>query len=89
MRVVIDKATLKRHRACPDAYTSPEWSEQEQALVYEWPATIDRLLAKPAKANGTNSGLDQLEWLVRHKLVPMSAEEFEALKAAREEAPNG
>jgi hypothetical protein len=76
MRVVIDKATLKRHRACngswdPDgAIISPEWDAEQQALVYEdWSATAKRLLSSPA-------GTIQLEWLVAHKLVPMTVTEF-------------
>ncbi len=77
MRVAIDKATLKRNRACRAAYTSPEWNESEQALVYsDWAQTIKRLLSSPG-------GTDQLEWLVTHKLVPMTAEEFAEIKATR------
>jgi len=76
MEVVIEKATLKRHRACTAAYTSPEWDEKRQALVYTWPTSAHRLLA-------TIEGTDQLEWLVRHKLVPMTPEEFETAKSAR------
>lgn len=74
-RIVIDKATLKRHRACRDAYTSPEWDEKLQALVFaDWDKTVARLLAKGPK------GLEQLEWWVNHKLVPMTAEQFAAIK---------
>ena len=77
MRIVIDKATLKRHRACnrswgtDDSIVSPEWDAELQALVYEdWSATAKRLLSSPA-------GAIQLKWLVEHELVPMTATEFE------------
>ena len=74
MKVVIDKDTLKRHRACRAAYSSPEWDEEKQALIYsDWNATISRLLARPG-------GLDMIEWFVNHKLVPMTEAEFEMLK---------
>lgn len=70
MRVEIDKATLKRHRACGAAYISPEWDAEREVLVYaNWPDTVQRLLA-------SDEGVDQLEWLVRHKLVPMTESEF-------------
>jgi hypothetical protein len=77
VRVVIPKAELKRHRACNAAYTSPEWDVKEQALVYSdfWLTTV-RLLS-------TTEGTEQLEWLVNHKLVPMTKEEFVAKKAER------
>jgi hypothetical protein len=76
MRVVITRATLKQHRACSDAYISPEWDEKEDAIVFQdWNKTVERLLAKP---NGV--GLDQLDWYTAHKLVPMTRSEFEALK---------
>jgi hypothetical protein len=74
-RIVVDKATLKRHRACRAAYTSPEWDEKLQALVFnDWDKTVARLLAKGQE------GVDQLEWWVRQKLVPMTAEEFAKIK---------
>lgn len=79
MRVVIDKATLKRHRACNAAYTSPEWDEGLQALVYaDWDQSVERLIAMGPR------GWDHLEWHVRHKLVPMTMDEFTALRASRE-----
>ena len=74
-RIVIDKATLKNRRACPAAYTSPEWDEKLQALVFtDWDKTVARLLAKGQE------GLDQLEWWSRQKLVPLTPEQFAALK---------
>jgi len=77
MRVVLDNATLRRHRSCRAAYTSPEWNAELQALVYEdWDATVERLLKKP-------EGLEQIEWFVNHKLVPMTSDELAALKKAR------
>ena len=73
-RVVIDNATLRHHRSCRGAYTSPEWSEKEQALIYaDWDKTVTRLLKKPG-------GIDQIEWFVNHKLVPMTKDQFDALK---------
>ena len=77
MRVVIDNATLRRHRSCKGAYASPEWDEGEQALIYaDWERTVERLLSKG------QPGADELEWFVHHKLVPMTAEELVAAKAA-------
>jgi hypothetical protein len=81
MRVVLDKATLKRHRACRAAYSSPEWDAKLQVLVYEdWDATVERLLSKP-------EGLEQIEWFVNHKLVPMTSDEFAALKNTQGNLP--
>jgi hypothetical protein len=75
MRVRIDKAVLKRHRACTAAYTSVEWDEAQQALIYnDWEASIARLLSSP-------EGVKQLEWLVAHKLVPMTEAEFSEAKS--------
>ena len=74
-RVVITKSTLEQHRACLAAYISPEWDEKEQALIYsDWDKTVERHIAKGVE------GLGWLEWLVRHKLVPMTQEQFDALK---------
>jgi hypothetical protein len=76
MKVVIPRAVLKQNRACSAAYVSPEWDEKEDAIVFsDWDKTVQRLLAKP---NG--EGLDQLDWYVAHKLVPMTASEFAELK---------
>ena len=77
MRVVIPKATLKQHRACVAAYTSPEYDEGEQALVYaDWGKTVERHIAMGPE------GIFRLEWFVNHKLVPMTPEELAALKKA-------
>ncbi len=77
MRVIIDNATLRRHRSCRAAYSSPEWDAKSQTLVYEdWDATVERLLKNP-------EGLETIEWFVNHKLVPMTSDEFAALKKAR------
>lgn len=76
MRVVIDKATLKRHRSC-DATVSPSWDPEQQALVYEdWSAAAENFLA-------TADGIFRLQWLVAHKLVPMTEKEFAEAKSAR------
>lgn len=73
VRVVIDKATLKRHRACDAAYTSPEWDESLQALVYaDLDRSVQRLLAMG------DEGVKHLRWHVRHKLVPMTEIDLEA-----------
>lgn len=85
--VVIGRATLKRHRACADAYTSPEFDKERDALVYaDFDKSVERLLAKPANKDAKGKiigrpGLDQLEWFVNHGLVPMTREQFDALKA--------
>jgi hypothetical protein len=77
VRVVIDNAALRRNRSCKGAYTSPEWDESAQALVYsDWDATVKRLLDKG------QLGADELEWFIHHKLVPMTMAEFIAAKAA-------
>jgi len=79
--VIIDKATLKRHRACRAAYTSPEWDSVREALVYkDWDATVQRHLEMGFDANGVHIGLFRLEWFVNHGLVPMTREELRALK---------
>lgn len=75
MRVVIPKSTLKQHRACRDAYVSPEWDEGEQALVYaDWGKTVERHVAMGPE------GLFRLEWFVTHGLVPMTVDELAELK---------
>ncbi len=61
MKITIDRDTLKRHRACRAAYSSPEYDEKLQALVYsDWDATVQRLLARPG-------GLEMIEWFVNLK----------------------
>ena len=46
-----------------------------QALVYsDWDKTVQRLLKKG------QDGIDQIEWFVNHTLVPMTKEQFDALK---------
>lgn len=80
MRVVIPVATLKQHRACRDAYISPEWNEAEQALIYEnWDATVERCLATTGSDASRHVGVSWLTWLVRHKLVPMTKEALDKL----------
>ena len=74
-KVVIDNATLRHHRSCRAVYTSPEWDAKLQALVYpDWDKTVARHVAMG------KDGFDRLEWLVNHKLVPMTKEQFDALK---------
>lgn len=77
MRVVIDNATLRKHRSCKGVYTRKEWDPKLQAIVYpDWDASVEELLSTPL-------GLERLEWYVTHKLVPMTMTEFVAAKAAR------
>ena len=74
MRVVIKKETLKLRRACDAAYTSPEWDETLQALVYsDFDKTVKRLMSTP-------EGVKHLAWHVHHKHVPMTQVQFESLK---------
>jgi len=74
-RVVLPRALLKQHRACRAAYTSPEWDEKEQALIYsDWAKTVERHIAMGQE------GLDRLQWFVNHKLVPMTQAELDAIK---------
>ena len=75
MQVIITKAQLEANRACKAYLTSPEWNGE--ALVYsDWDATVKRLLT-------TRSGTVYLDYLVAHGLVPMTKDEFVALKKAR------
>jgi hypothetical protein len=75
VRVVIDNATLRRHRSCKGAYTNREWDAEAQALIFpDWEASVTELLSTP-------KGIRRLEWYVTHKLVPMTMEEFIAAKA--------
>ena len=77
MRVVIPNETLRRHRSCRMVYTSPFWSEVENALVFpDWDDAVKNYFMV------LSDGLERLEWHVRHKLVPTTAEEFDALKKA-------
>lgn len=77
MRVVIDNATLRRHRSCKGAYTNPEWDAEAQALIFpDWEASVEQLLSDP-------KGLARLEWYVSQRLVPMTMSEFLTAKAAR------
>lgn len=77
MQVVIPKSSLEKHGACPAYLDSPEWDVGQQALVYaDWHATADRLMS-------TRKGASHLGWLVDHKLVPMTMEEFLQVKQAR------
>ena len=74
MEVVIDNATLRRHRSCRGAYTDPEWDAERQALVIkDWDATVKRLLS-------SKEGREKLEWRVSHGLVPMTKIELAAAK---------
>jgi hypothetical protein len=75
VRVVIDNATLRRHRSCKGAYTNREWDAEAQALIFpDWEASVTELLSTP-------KGRDRLEWYVHHKLVPMTKDEFIAARA--------
>lgn len=76
MRVVIDNATLRKHRSCKAVYSNPEWRADLQALVLEdFDKSVERYLSTP-------KGVEHLAWHVRHKLVPMTEEQFEAAKKA-------
>lgn len=73
MEVIIDNATLRRHRSCKGAYTDLEWDEERQAIVIkDWDATVKRLLTTP-------DGIEKLKWSVRHKIVPMTDIELTAI----------
>lgn len=82
MRVVIKLSELRAHNPCGAFHLdSPEWDEQEQALVYpDWDATVARHLAMGP------TGVVRLEWLVARKLVPMTTAQ---LAAARKAHANG
>ena len=78
MRVVIPNETLRRHRSCSAVYTSPFWDTAENALVFpDW----EKALAEYFVPMG-HEGFFRLGWHVRHGLVPMTADEFAALKKA-------
>jgi hypothetical protein len=75
VRVVIDNATLRRHRSCKGAYTNREWDADAQALIFsDWAASVTELLSTP-------KGLARLEWYVHHGLVPMTKDEFISAKS--------
>lgn len=77
MQVVISKNQLEAVKACPVYLDSPEWDQEQNALVYaDWEASAARLLS-------TRSGTSYLQFLVSRELVPMTAEEFEVARAAR------
>jgi hypothetical protein len=76
--VAITKADLDAKKPCAPWYLdSPEWDEDQEALVYkDFDATVDRLMA-------TDAGRDRLRWLIRNALVPMKSNEFKAKIAGR------
>lgn len=72
--VIITKAQLEAIPACKAYLASPEWNGE--ALVYsDWDATAARL-------QETRIGMRYLNWLVDNKLVPMSREEYDVVRAA-------
>ncbi len=78
MQVVVTKDQLVRNRACSAYMRSPEWDAEAQALVYtNWSKTVKRLLS-------TRKGISFLDWLVIHKLVPMTAEDLARARANQE-----
>jgi len=84
MSFIITKAQLDEHHACDAYLRSPEWDPAQQALVFtDWPKSVAWRLS-------TRTGTHNLDWLVAHKLVPMTKEEFiaarSAARAAREAA---
>jgi len=77
MQVTIPKSRLEEEHACKDYFDSPEWNGE--ALVYaDWDQTVARLMT-------TRQGVLHLSWLVSHKLVPMSIEEFAAIRRTHPE----
>jgi hypothetical protein len=75
MQVVITKTQLEAFKACDAYFKSPEWNGE--ALVYpDWEKTVDRLMS-------TGPGVTYLGFLVAKKLVPLTKDEFKALRAAR------
>lgn len=78
MRVVIPNETLRRHRSCRAVYSSPYWNKAENALVFpDWQDAVTNYFVPMGQ-----EGFDRLEWHVRHKLVPMTLDEFSELKKA-------
>lgn len=77
MQVVITIARLKGSNACSVYLDSPEWDNEQQALVYtDWEASVARLLS-------TRAGTAHLSFLVSRELVPMTREEFKTVLTAR------
>lgn len=77
MQVVITEGQLKASKACPVYLDSPEWDNEQRALVYaDWSATVERL-------SSTRSGTGYLQFLVSRALVPMTDEDFKTAFAAR------
>lgn len=73
MQVVITKAQLEAVPACQAYLKSPEWNGE--ALVYaDWNATVKRLLS-------SGYGITYLGFLVKNKLVPLTVNEFRALRS--------
>lgn len=81
MRVVIPGSVLVQRRACRARFAAdcPWWDAKQDALVYEnWDqSVIDHYL----KARVGGAGM--LQWLVRHELVPMTMDEFNAATAEK------
>lgn len=74
-QVIITKDQIEKGGPCaPFHLESPEWDEEQQALVYkDWEATAKRLSA-------TKEGLTQLAWLVGRNLVPMDRLELRKVR---------
>ncbi|MGH3303684.1 MAG: hypothetical protein ACRDOK_18795 [Streptosporangiaceae bacterium] len=80
MQVIIPKSSLVKYHACAAAYSSPEWSDAKEALVYpDWSASVERMMSTPM-------GRSHLDWLIVHKLVPMTAAEFFEVRKIRRQA---
>jgi len=78
VRVVISNETLRWHRSCKAVYTSPFWDAKENALVFpDWDDAVKNYFVPMG-----HEGFFRLEWHVNHGLVPMTKDEFDALKAA-------
>ena len=80
MRVVIPESALKRARTCGAHLNAdcPWWDAAEHALVYpNWDEAVEHYLTARDK------GVAMLEWLVRHKLVPMTPAELAEKRGAR------
>jgi hypothetical protein len=74
-QVVIPKEKLVELKACSVYLDSPEWNGE--ALVYSnWEETVERLMS-------TGPGITYLGFLVAKKLVPLTKDEFRALRADR------
>lgn len=77
MQVVVTEGRLKERHACDAYLKSPEWDQEQQALVYaDWSATVERLLS-------SRKGTSFLSWLVDGCLVPMTQIEFVEARASR------